>query len=161
MSMVHICHGWDKVGIGIRGAAAFWAWNRVQVSHCQTASSMALFMPGQKAHPHGNNWALVVPWWNWWSCCSILSPSDGRMMRASSQRRRPSSMMRVSRCCQYGCNRQGTTLMSSGQPVMIMLARACISGSLTRLVGMLPSSLGTGKHGGWQCPAGCQVQDVG
>ena len=33
-------------------------------------------------------------------------------------------------------------------------------GHLQRLVGMPPSSLGTGKHGGWQCPAGCQVQDV-
>ena len=46
MSVVHICHGWDGVGIGVRGAAAFCAWNWVQVSHCQTASSMALFMPG-------------------------------------------------------------------------------------------------------------------
>ena len=61
MSVVHICHGWDGVGIGVRGAAAFWVWNWVQVSHCQTASSMALFMPGQKTHPHANNWALVIP----------------------------------------------------------------------------------------------------
>ena len=27
-------------------------------------------------------------------------------------------------------------------------------------VGMFPSSLGTGKHGAWQCPVGCQVQDM-
>ena len=59
--MVHICHGWDGVGIGVRGAVAFCAWNQVQVSHCQTASSMVLFMPGQKTHPGANNWALVVP----------------------------------------------------------------------------------------------------
>ena len=45
MSVAHMCHGWDGVGIGVRGAAVFWAWNWVQVSHCQTASSMALFMP--------------------------------------------------------------------------------------------------------------------
>ena len=41
--------------------------------------------------------------------------------------------------------------------MMIMLARACISGSLTKAC---PSSLGTGKGGGWQCPVGCQFQDV-
>ena len=46
MSVVHICHGQDGVGIGVRGAAAFWVWNWVHVSHCQTASSMPLFMPG-------------------------------------------------------------------------------------------------------------------
>ena len=57
MSMVHICHGQDGVGIGVRGAEAFCAWNWVQVSHCQTVSSMALFMPSQKTHPHMNNWA--------------------------------------------------------------------------------------------------------
>ena len=34
-------------------------------------------------------------------------------------------------------------------------------GHSQRLVGMLPSSLGTGKHGGWQCPVGCLVQDRG
>ena len=61
MSMVYICHGWDGVGIGVEGAAAFWAWTWVKVSHCLTASSMALLMPGQKTHPHENNWALVVP----------------------------------------------------------------------------------------------------
>ena len=58
--MAHICHGWEGVGVGVRGAAAFWAWNLVQVSHYQTASSMALFMPDQKTHPHANNWALVI-----------------------------------------------------------------------------------------------------
>ena len=90
MSMAHICHGQDRVGLGMRGVAAFWAWNSMQVSHCQTASSMALFMPGQ------NNWALVVPGWNWLSCCSILSLSDRGMMRGSSHRTRPFSMVRVS-----------------------------------------------------------------
>ena len=108
MSMAHICNGWDGVGVGVRGAAAFWAWNQVQVSHCQTASSMALFMPSQKTHPWANNCALMVPWWNWWSCCSTYSLSDGGMMRASPCRTRPSSMARVSQCCQYGHNRQGT-----------------------------------------------------
>ena len=53
-------------------------------------------------------------------------------MRASPHRTRPSSMVRVSQCCQYGHNRQGTALMSLGQPVIIMLVRACISGSLTK-----------------------------
>ena len=33
-------------------------------------------------------------------------------------------------------------------------------GHSQRLVGMLPSSLGIGEHGGWWCPVGCQVQDV-
>ena len=27
MSKAHICYGWDGVGDGVRGAAAFWAWN--------------------------------------------------------------------------------------------------------------------------------------
>ena len=53
-------------------------------------------------------------------------------MRASPLRPGSSSMVRVSQCCQYGCNGQGTTLMSSGQPVMIMLARVHISGLLTK-----------------------------
>ena len=61
MSMTHISHGQDGVGIEIRGAAAFWAWKQVQVSHCQTDSSMALFIPSQKTHPCMNNWAFVVP----------------------------------------------------------------------------------------------------
>ena len=39
MSMAHICHGLDGVGVGVRGVAEFCAWNQVQVSHCQTASS--------------------------------------------------------------------------------------------------------------------------
>ena len=51
-SKVHICHGWDGVGVGVRGAAAFWAQNWVQASHWQTTSSMALFIPGQKICPH-------------------------------------------------------------------------------------------------------------
>ena len=127
--MAHICHGQDGVGIEVRGAAAFLASNQVQVSHCQTASSMALFMPGQKTHPHANNWALVVPWW---SCCSILSLSDGGVMRASQHRTRPSSMVRVSQCCQYGDNRQGNALMSLGQPVIIISARAHILGLLRK-----------------------------
>ena len=106
---------------------------QVQVSHCQTASSMALFMPSQKTHPCADNWALVVTFWNWWSCCSILSLSDGGMMRASPHRTRPSSTVRVSQCCQYGHNGQGTALMLLGQPVIIMLVRAHISGLLTKV----------------------------
>ena len=53
-------------------------------------------------------------------------------MRASPHRMRPSSRVRVSGCCQYGCNGKGTTLISLGQPVMIMSTRACILGSLTK-----------------------------
>ena len=132
MSVAHIFHGQEGVGIRVRGAAAFWLWNWVQVSHCWTASSMALFMPSQKTHPWVNNWALVVPWWNWWSCYSILSLSEGGMMRTSPHRTRPSSMVRVSQCCQYGCTGWGTALMSSDQPVMIMSAKAHILGLLTK-----------------------------
>ena len=53
-------------------------------------------------------------------------------MRASPCRTRPSSMVRVSQCCQYGWRGQGTSLMSSGKPVMMRLARARISGSFTK-----------------------------
>ena len=53
-------------------------------------------------------------------------------MRASPHRTRLSLMVRVSRCCQYGWRGQGTSLMSSGQPVMMRLARAHISGSFTK-----------------------------
>ena len=53
-------------------------------------------------------------------------------MRASPYRTRPSSTVRVLQCCQYGCNRQGTALMSLGQPVMIMSVRVHISGLLTK-----------------------------
>ena len=62
----------------------------------------------------------------------MLSLFDGGMMRASPHRARPSSTVRVPQCCQYGHNGQGTALMLSGQPVMIMSARAHISGSLTK-----------------------------
>ena len=53
-------------------------------------------------------------------------------MRASPCRTRPSSTVRVSQCCQYGQRGRGTSLMSSGQPVMMRLARAHISGSFTK-----------------------------
>ena len=53
-------------------------------------------------------------------------------MRASPHRTRSSSMVRVSQCHQYGHNRQGTAWMSLGQPVMIMSARVCILGLLTK-----------------------------
>ena len=53
-------------------------------------------------------------------------------MRALPHRTRPSLMVRVSQCCQYGWRGQGTSLMSSGQPVMMRSARARISGSLTK-----------------------------
>ena len=148
MSAVHICHGQDRIGIKVRGAAAFWAWNQVQVSHCQTASSMVLFMLAQKTHQHVNNWALVVPWWNWWSCCSILSFSDGGMMRASPHRTRPSSMVRASQCCQFGCNRWGTALMSLALPVMIMSARVHILGLLTKAC-WNASFLSRGRQAWW------------
>ena len=81
-------------------------------------------------------------------------------MRVSPQRTRPSSTVRVSQCCQYGHKGQGTAFMSSGQPVMIVSARVHISGHSQSLVGMFPSTLGTGKHGEWQCPMGCQGQDM-
>ena len=53
-------------------------------------------------------------------------------MRTSPHRTRPSSTVRVSQYCQYRHNGQGTALMLSGQPVMIMSVRACILGSLTK-----------------------------
>ena len=56
-------------------------------------------------------------------------------MRASPHRTRPSYMVRVLQCCQYWHNGQGTTLMLSGQPVMIMSARVHISGLLTKACG--------------------------
>ena len=53
-------------------------------------------------------------------------------MSASPHRTRLSLMVRVSLCCQYGQRGQGTSLMSSGHPVMMRLARACISESLMK-----------------------------
>ena len=47
-------------------------------------------------------------------------------MSASPHRTRPSSLVRVSLCCQYGQRGQGTSLMSLGQTVMMRLARAHI-----------------------------------
>ena len=132
MSVAHICHGWDGVGVGVRGAAAFWLWNWVQVSHWQTTSWMALLMPGQKKLLCVSNCDFVIPWWNWCSWCRTISFSAGGMMSASPYRTRPSSMVRVSLCCQYGQRGQGTSLMSSGQPVMMRSVRALISGSLMK-----------------------------
>ena len=46
ISVAHICHGCNGVGVGVRGAAAFWLWNAL--ADWQTTSSIALLMPGQK-----------------------------------------------------------------------------------------------------------------
>ena len=160
MSMANICHGWDGVGVGVRGATAFWAWNQVQVSPQWTASSMALFMPGQKINLHMSSWALVIPWWNWWSCCSTLSLSKGVTMRASPWKTRPSSKVRVSQCCQYGCKGWGTAFMSSGNQWWSCQWGHASQDHSQRLVGMLPSTVGTGEHGERECQVGCQGQDV-
>ena len=132
ISVAHICHGRDGVGVGVRGAAAFWLWNWVQLSHWQTTSLMALLMPGQKKLPCARNCDFVIPWWNWCSWCRVLFLLAGGMMRASPRRTRLSSMVRISQCCQYRWRGWGTSLMSSGQPVMMRSARAHISGSFTK-----------------------------
>ena len=111
-------------------------------------------------HPHMSNWAFVIPWWNWWSCYSNLSLSEGGMMRASSWGTRPSSMVRVSWCCQYGCSGWGLPWCHLTKQWW-WCWQGCASWDHSwRFVGMLPSALGTGEHGGWQCPVGCQGQDM-
>ena len=132
ISVAHICHGHDGVGVGVRGTAAFWLWNWVQVSHWPTTSAMALFMPGQKKLPHVSNCDFIIPWWNWCSWCRTLSLLGGGMMSASPHRTRLSLMVRVSLCWNYGPRGQGTSMMSLGQPVTIRSAKACISGSLMK-----------------------------
>ena len=61
MSVAHICHGQDRVGIGVRGAAAFWLGTGCRSHTAELLLLWALFMPGQKTHPCMNNWALMVP----------------------------------------------------------------------------------------------------
>ena len=61
MSVAHICHGHDGVGVGVRGAAAFWLWKWLQASHWWTTSLMALFMLGQKKLPRASNCEFVIP----------------------------------------------------------------------------------------------------
>ena len=61
ISVAHICYGHDGVGVGVRGAAAFWFWNQVQASHWQTTSLMALLMPDQKKLPCMSNCDFVIP----------------------------------------------------------------------------------------------------
>ena len=61
ISVAHICHGCNGVGVGVRGIAAFWLWNQVQASHWQTTSLMALLMPGQKKLPSVSNCDFVIP----------------------------------------------------------------------------------------------------
>ena len=132
--MAHICFWCNGVGVdvGVRGAAAFWLWNQVQSSHWWTTSLMALFMLGQKKLPHMSNCDFIIPWWNWCSWCRTLSLSVREMMSASPCRTRLSLTVRVSLCFQYGWRGQGTSLMSSGQPIMMRLARAHISGLLMK-----------------------------
>ena len=132
ISVAHICHGHDGVGVGVRGAAAFWLWNQVQASHWWTTSLMALFMPGKKKLPCASSCDFVIPWWKWCSWCRTLSLLAGGMMSALPHGTRPSSMVRVSLWSKYGQRGQGTSLMSSGQPVTMRSARARISGSLTK-----------------------------
>ena len=132
ISVAHIYHGCYGMGIGVRGMAACWLWNWVQVSHWQTTSLMAMFMPSQKKLPHSSNCDFVIPWWNWCSWCRTLSLSAGGMTSASPCRTRPFLMVRVSLCCQYRQRGWGTSLMSLGQPVTMRLARAHISWSLMK-----------------------------
>ena len=132
ISVAHICHGRDGVGVGVRGAAAFWLWNWVQASQWWTTSLMALLMLGQKKLPHASNCDFVIPWWNWCSWCRTLSLLVGGMVSASPHRTRLSSTVSISLCCQYGQRGWGTSFMSSDQPMMMRSARACISWSLMK-----------------------------
>ena len=158
--MVHICHGWDGVGIGVRGAAAFWLWNQVQVSHCRQLLLWLCLCPARR---HIHAWTTGL----WWfldgtgGVAVVSSPflmeghwglfhvGQGHLQQWGSPDVASMGIMgeELPWCCSanqwwshlWGCTSQGHS---------------------ERLVGMLPSSLGTGGHGGWQCPVGCLVQDV-
>ena len=73
--------------------------NLMNVSHCQTGSSMALLIPVQKTQPWASNCVLVMPWCDSCRVPRTLSLSDGGMMRASLWTS-PSSRVSDSKCCQ-------------------------------------------------------------
>ena len=99
MPDAHICQAHEGVGVGVSGVVAFWAWNLMHVSHCQTASSMALLKPGEKTQPQAGNCVLMMPWCDWCRVPRTFSLSDGGMIRASPQITSPSSTVSDSQCC--------------------------------------------------------------
>ena len=68
------------------------------ISHCQTASSMGLLMPGQKMHQQTSNCVLLMPWCDWCRVPRNFSLSDSGMMRVSTQNTSPSSTVSGSWC---------------------------------------------------------------
>ena len=76
---------------------------------------------------------LVMPWCDWHSVPRTFSLSDGGVMRTSLWNMSPSSTVSDSQCCQWGCSGCETSLMSLGQPELMMSARACISTSISKV----------------------------
>ena len=74
-------------------------------------------------------WHFLIP--KCPSCIArrIYSLSNGGMMTTSPWRMRPSSTVRMFLWPRYGHRAHGTSLISSGQPVMIISAREWRSGS--------------------------------
>ena len=100
MCKVHICHGWDGVGVGVKGCCSI-----LGLEPGVDLTLMNNFFNGfVDIRPEDTSMCeqlgFVIPWWKWCSWCSIISLSEGGTMRASPWRTRPSLMVRVSQCCQ-------------------------------------------------------------
>ena len=90
---------------------------------------MSELIPGQYTQCPALFWHLLIPMCP--SCIAgrISSLSDGGMMRASPQRMRPSSTVRVFLWPGYGQRSCEPSLILSGQPTTIVSVRKQRSGS--------------------------------
>ena len=84
---------------------------------------MSDLISGQNTQCLALFWHLLIPMCPSCIAWRIFSLSNGGMMRASSQRIRPSSTVRMFLWPWYGHRAYGTSLTSSDQSAMIMSAR--------------------------------------
>ena len=84
---------------------------------------MSELIPGQYTQCLALFWHLLFPMCPSCIAWRIFSLSDGGMMRASPQRMRPSSTVKMFLWSWYGCRACWTSLILSGQPAMIVSAR--------------------------------------
>ena len=90
---------------------------------------MSELIPGQYTQYLDLFWYLLIPMCPSFIALRIFSLSDTGMIRASPQRMRPSSTVRVYLWPWYGHRACGTSLILSGQPAMIVSARKQRSGT--------------------------------
>ena len=123
LSAPRSCNGCSKAGVGrsgCYGSHGWWCWH---VGNDSTRCLMSELILGQYTWCLTLFWHLLIPTCPSCIAWRIFSLSDAGMMRASPQRMRPSSTVRMFLWPWYGCRTHGTSLILSGPPVMIISTR--------------------------------------